>query len=76
MKKTLLLLPILLVGLSGCNIANRMISLVNESTDSINANREAVERSTAEIRYNKQLIDASTHEIEENHRNLEAAAKS
>jgi len=74
MKIGLLLFPFVLLGVSGCGTINRMNSLVNESTNSIYSNVDAVQSSTAAIRTNARLVDESTRTIVENKRLLEAAS--
>lgn len=76
MKKCSILLPFILLSLGGCATINRMNNLVNESSDSIQANREAVERSTAAIHRNARVVEASTRTIEENRRLIESASGS
>ncbi len=70
MKKRLLIAPVLLLGLAGCGTAERMNCLINQSTESINWNRMAVERSTEIIRENGELIEQSNKVLEENSRKL------
>ncbi len=57
---------------SSCGTVNRMNALMNESSDSIDANREAVQRSTQLIRENQKKIEASTATIKENRKQLES----
>lgn len=75
MKAKYLVFPFALLLLSGCGTADRMNQLVNESTYSINANREAVARSNAVIAENARLIEESTKTIEENGRHLQSLDK-
>jgi hypothetical protein len=74
MKINLLLLPVALLCLTGCAI-NRMNNLISQSTDSIYANKEAVDRSSEVIRQNAQLIEQSNRVIDENRRLLESMNK-
>lgn len=62
--------------LTSCGIVNRLNYTVNESTDSIEANRQAVEASTNAIQHNKMLIRQSTRTLEENRRQMEKLSKS
>lgn len=68
MKKILILA---LFSLTGCSVADRLNGLVNESTDSINHNRETVERSTEVINRNAQLINETNRVIAENRELIE-----
>lgn len=72
MKKNLMLLPVLAVGLASCGTANQMICLIDQSTEAIHCNREAVESSTVVIDENAMIINASTETIKENGRRLQA----
>ncbi|NGX58402.1 MAG: hypothetical protein K940chlam3_01309, partial [Chlamydiae bacterium] len=49
MKPGLILLPIISLSLSGCGTMEQMNRLIDESTESIQCNRIAVERSTEVI---------------------------
>lgn len=75
MDKRVLMLSLALAAMTGCGTINQMNDLVNASTCSIDANREAVERSTAVIRRNGELVSASSRAIEENRQHLEEATK-
>lgn len=72
MKKRGLFL--LMLSLSGCSTIDQMNMMVNESTQAIHRNREAVERSTCEILQNAYLVDQSTHALEENRHHLESVS--
>lgn len=61
-----LLLPLIFLSLTGCGR-----NLIDQSTDSINANSCAIQRSTEVIRQNAVLIQESNAVIEENQRLLE-----
>lgn len=61
-----LLLPIVLLSLTGCGK-----NLIDKSTDSINRNSYAIQKSTQVIRANAALIEESNAVIEENKRLLE-----
>lgn len=74
MLKRFLILPILL-SLTGCGTAHRMIDLMNESSDSIESNTCAIQHSTQVIRQNARAIQASTETIKANRKALEAAGK-
>lgn len=76
MKKFLFLLPIGLVSLTSCGTINKMNYLVNESTNSIYENAQAVQESTAVIQRNQQIINASTRTLQENRSLIEKAAAS
>lgn len=62
----LLLLPLIILSLTGCGR-----NLIDKSTDSINSNSWAVQRSTQVIRENAVLIEESNAVIAENQRLLE-----
>jgi len=66
MKTYMIALPIFAGLLSSCS----MINMVNESTNAIHRNREAVEMSTAAIESNIETIQRSNQAIEENIRKL------
>jgi hypothetical protein len=74
-KRSLIVLPLALIALTSCSVINQLNCEIYQSTDAINANREAVEGSTEVIRQNGALIRESTRALNENRRNLEAAAK-
>lgn len=89
MQNKLGFLFIILAGFStSCGTIQKMNTLVTDSTDSINANREAIEYntqlvqenariindSTRTIQENRQVIDESTRTIQENHQHLLKAA--
>ncbi len=67
MKRYLALLPVALLGLTGCTSPiEQMTCLLYESTEAINCNREAVESSTRAICENVEVIQASTVVVKEN----------
>ena len=72
MKKQWMILSFALLGLTSCGTVNEMICLINNSTEAIYANEEAVEASTEVIRQNAQIISASTEAVKENRHQLEA----
>jgi hypothetical protein len=74
-KRSLIILPLALMTLTSCSTINQLNCLIYQSTDAINANREAVDDSTEVIRQNGALIRESTRALNENRRNLEAATK-
>jgi hypothetical protein len=65
MMKQLFLSPALLLLLTGC-----MNQLIDESTNSINANGAAIQRSTEVIHENARLIEESNKVVAENQRLL------
>jgi hypothetical protein len=65
MTKQFFLSPVLLLLLTGC-----MNNLIDESTNSINANAMAIQRSTEVIHENAQLIEESNKVVAENQRLL------
>lgn len=75
MKKNYILFPIVLLGLTSCSQITRMNNLIYDSTDAIDANRDAVERSTCVIRRNAELIEETNRAIEINRKHLEAISK-
>ncbi len=75
MKRILLLLPCVLLGSTSCSTVTRLNCMINQSTQSIYANQEAVDRSTEVIRKNARLIEESNRAIEENRRLLESMSK-
>lgn len=75
MKKYLLIYGAILSIFTGCDTVNRLNSLVHQSSNSIDANREAVEYNTMVILRNKQLVGESNRTLEENRRGLEALSK-
>lgn len=76
MSNKLGVLFILLVGLStSCGTIQRMNTLVTDSTDSINANREAIEYDTMVIQENARIIDDSTRTIQENRRLIDESTR-
>lgn len=75
MKKTLLILPLFSL-LTGCGLVTDMNNAINESTWTIQSNREAIERSTQVIRQNAQNIRATNRAIEENRQHLEKLSES
>ena len=68
MQKFILLCPLLLMILSGCNVKN----MVNETIYAMQANRQAIEMSTYAIEENAQAVQDVNQAIEENKRQLEA----
>lgn len=76
MKQHYLLLPIVLISLTSCSTVRRMNDLINQSSYSIDANRQAIDRSTEVINQNARVVDESTKAIEENKRHLEALSSS
>lgn len=70
MKKCLIL-PVLLLSLTGCATITNLNNMIEESTYAIHANREAIQCSSEVIRQNAQLIEQSNRAIEENRRHLE-----
>lgn len=68
MKKELLLLPLIGMFLSGCN-------MINETMYALERNRQAVDMSTQAIYENAQAIEEANVKIEENRRQLEAINK-
>jgi hypothetical protein len=74
MKKNLMLLATMALGLTSC-AAHRMICLIDESTVAVHCNRQAIEADTDVIYENVQVISASTETIKENDRRLHEAAK-
>lgn len=72
MKSFLILVPLIACALSGCGTVDKMNRLVNESTCSIDANRDAAQRSTQAVRKNAALVEASNRSIEENRKLLES----
>ena len=62
----LILLPAILLSTTGC-----MNTLIDRSTNSINANSYAIQRSTEVINENAALIEQSNKVIAENQRLLE-----
>ena len=67
MQIRIALLLTLVITLSGCHIPN----LIRESTEAIEANREAVIASTEAIKRNHEEVEKSNAAIEENRRKLE-----
>lgn len=61
-----LFIPLILLSLTGCGR-----NLIDQSTDSINANSWAIQRSSEVIRQNSALIEESNAVIAENQRLLE-----
>jgi len=75
MLKRLLILPVALLSLTSCGTVYRMIDLMNESSESIEANTCAIQHSTQTIRQNARSIQASTETMKANLHHLEAATK-
>lgn len=73
MKKCFLI-PVMLITMTSCGTVQRLNCMIEQSTESIHANREAIESSTYVIQRNAQLIDESSKAIEENRRHLEAVS--
>lgn len=74
MYKRLFILPLLL-GVTSCGTVNRMVDLMNESSESIESNTCAIQRSTQTIRQNARAIQASTETLKANRQSLEAAGR-
>jgi len=74
MKKLFVLLALAPLFTS-CGI-ERMASLIEQSTNNINENREAVEYSTQAIRKNRELVEESSKALEENYKLIQAAKNS
>lgn len=72
MKKGLLLIPTLLTIVTSCGA----VQMLDDTTDAINQNREAVEMSTQVIYQNANTIQGSNRAIDENRRRLEELSKS
>jgi hypothetical protein len=65
MMKYFFFAPVSLLLLTGC-----MQQLIDDSTDSINANAAAIQRSTEVIRENAILIEESNRVVAENQQHL------
>lgn len=76
MKKFFVLTPLIVMSLSGCAKIDHMNSVVQQSTESINANREAVQNNTAVIYQNSYFVEESTKALEQNRHLLEKAGGS
>lgn len=76
MKKFFVLAPLMVMSLSGCAKIDQMNSVVQQSTESIHANREAVEINTATIYQNSYFVEESTKALEQNRLLLEKAGES
>jgi len=74
-KFQLLALPIALATLTACGTIDRLNCLVNQSTESISANAQAVQWNTCVVQQNAQLVQETNRAIEENRRLLEAVSK-
>ncbi len=75
MKIFLTILPMTLLSLNSCGTIEQMTCLINESTEAISCNSQAIERDTAAICNNVAIITASTETIKENHHQLEKASE-
>ena len=67
MKKTILILPLLGLVLSGCGL--------NETMRAMECNTIAINHSTCVIRENAVTIEQATRDIEENRRQIQAVNK-
>lgn len=56
--------------LTGCGTAREMICLIDQSTEAIHANREAIEYDTMLINENARVVHESTLMLKENERHL------
>lgn len=65
----------ILVASTSCGTIQQMNTLVTDSTDSINANREAVEYDTWVIQENARIINDSTRTIQENRRVIDESTR-
>lgn len=75
--KIAILLPIaalVLLG-TGCSKIQEMKNLVDDSTDSINTNREAVQYNTSVVMQNAQIVQGSTRAVVENRRIIKEVNK-
>lgn len=71
MKKSFVIMCAAGMFLSSCDTVDRMNCLVNQSTESIQANSEAVAYSSAVIQQNARLVTDSSQAIEANRLLLE-----
>lgn len=76
MKTRYLAVFIGLISLTSCSTVTRMNNLINQSSYSIEANRQAIDRSTEVINQNARLIEGSSKAIEENRKHLETLSSS
>lgn len=72
MKRHACFFPLLMLCFGCCSPIDRLNTLVNASTQSIQANSNAVSRSTSAIRKNGALVEESSNTIEVNRRLLES----
>ena len=75
MNKFLLILPMALVSLTSCSIAQQLNDSVDASTCSIYENAAAVEYSTQVVRQNEALIKESNAVLDKNAELLEKLSK-
>ena len=73
MKRLLAILPVALLSLNSCGTIEQMTCLIDESSEAICRNREAVEYSTQVIQENAKVIGASTETVKENFQQLQKA---